>query len=1636
MAQSIIEENEISELDGTDRMCFVSLYLDVKSKLTRQLNATRKFDLNPRSSTLRQFSLDESPYSQTSLRKTKVPEIQLPKFVGAYSEWPNFFSLFKTVIHNNNDLSKLEKFHYLRASLGEAALDTIVSLELNDANYEEALLLLKNRFDNKLLNFQTHIKEIFSLNCVENGSAVSLRRLSDKLNAHLRAMQTIGNQQQIADGLLIYLVSTKLDTKTRMKWEENLSINELPTWNSMSTFLERRCRMVENLENSALSKSSNPPGSKKLHQQYRHVHVSTATSSALCTFCDSKDHFITKCSLFGNLSPSLRFKEAKRLRLCLNCLKKGHMLNSCISGNCQQCSLKHHTMLHIEKVKTDEPTKSSADQTAPTTSQAVLISSGPPHFTKTPSSNVLLATAIVMVKNQFGFFVPCRIILDSASQLSLITRRFVNQLCLKCNRIQASISGIGDGGYTIDKSVDIVIKSLHGDYSTTLTAMVVPSITDYQPDFNRNRPEWNIPKNIELADPSFDKCGRIDGLIGAELFFDLMSVGQVKLADNLPVLQKTLIGWVVAGGGFRTQHYRSLAVSCNTFEQENQLCSIIKGFWEVENNFEINPLSIEDIHCENHFLENTVRLNTGEFSVRLPQIEGRGADSLGESYSRALHRFKTLERKLKKLPDIKAQYAEFMSEYIALNHMSLISPQSEPKKYFLPHHCVHKIDSTSTKLRVVFDGSAKTTSGLSLNDILYAGPTIQPKLFNTLLRYRFFKVALSGDICKMYRCVRLSYPDDYLQCILWRADESEEIKTYKLNTVTYGTKPAAFLAIRTMHQLATEEEGKFSLAAKIVRRDFYVDDMISGGDTVEEAMEIRQQVAALLQTGNFFIRKWCSNVPAVLNEVPPDQCEQFLKFKDGTDVTKTLGLVWDPKSDNFIFSFTPVDNCKVINKRSILSSIARLYDPLGLIGPVITKAKIFMQHLWKLQLQWDESLPQSLHLSWLEYISKFDSIHYFTFPRYVSTPNSKIEIHAFCDASLAAYGVCVYIRTELDGVVKLSLLCSKSRVSPLKSLTVPKLELSAACLLAELVDVIINTLPFDCVVHCWSDSMVVLSWLREQPSNFNVFVSNRVSRIQTLTSQMSWHYVPTKLNPADILSRGASPEELLNSTLWSCGPNFLRHEPSMWPDSVDGFAVGFVDTIGKNAVLTPSDIKNGTQLLIKNIQLTHFAPEYKVLKANQNISSSSKLFSLMPIIDSIGLIRVGGRLQHSILDFDARHPVILPKQHPFTKSLVMYYHQKLLHAGPQCLLASIRQQYWPLGGRKLISSIISKCLRCYKLKPKLSQHVMGCLPPDRVRPNNAFHTTGVDYCGPFYYKSEVRNRPPVKCYISIFICFSTKASHLEVVQDLSTSSFLSALRRFVAIRGKPKVIWSDNATNFVGAKNELAELKQLFFSQSHQKALQQQCLEDGIEWSFIPPRSPHFGGLWEAAVKSAKLHFYRTVGLNKLTFDELRTLICEISAILNSRPLCPISEDPNDLEVLTPGHFLIGGPLISIVEPSITDLDISRLSRWQRVCQMKQIFWQRWSNSYLTLLQEHTKWREQTENIVIGSMVLLKDENQQPLKWQIGRITDVIRGDDNVVRVVMVQTSNGLMKRAVSKVAVLPIDSLVESRSLPTGGGC
>ena len=584
--QSALEEIGEVEVSIAERMNFTSLYLELKSAITRQ---KRRFSGMMPSSTLRQTSFEESARCSKNIR---IPEIQLPKFGGNYLDWPNFYGLFSTVIDDNMELTDLEKFHHLRTNLYDAALDTIASLELVPANYREAVSILKKRFDNKTLHFQTHLKEIFGLNVVGSEAGSGLRQLCDKINSHLRALKSMATLEEISDGFLIHLVVSKVDVASQVKWEEQLSLEQLPTWFSFSTFLERRCRMLENLDNSVIEKNPKQSTSRKFNQN-RHVHVTSANYSPSCVFCNSKDHYITDCASFKLLSPVMRFQEAKNRKLCLNCLRRGHMMKKCLSsGCCRKCSAKHHTLLHIEPTSAPNQTN---DPHSPENSSSVLVNASNVSLDmNTSSASVLLATAVVLIKSYSGNFIPCRAILDSAAQTHLITCQLVNRLGIKCNRTRSIISGVGDGNLVINKSAEVEVKSCCRDFSTEFTALVVPSITSYQANVELNMPEWKIPDNIYLADPNFDKCGRIDVLIGTSLFYKLLSMGQIKIADHLPILQKTLFGWVVAGGISAPSKSCVLLTSVNE-SAEQQLTPIIKSFWELEESYSSDyEMSSED----------------------------------------------------------------------------------------------------------------------------------------------------------------------------------------------------------------------------------------------------------------------------------------------------------------------------------------------------------------------------------------------------------------------------------------------------------------------------------------------------------------------------------------------------------------------------------------------------------------------------------------------------------------------------------------------------------------------------------------------------------------------------------------------------------------------------------------------------------------------------------------------------------------------------------------------------------------------------------------------------------------------------------------------------------------------------------
>jgi hypothetical protein len=457
--------------------------------------------------------------------------------------------------------------------------------------------------------------------------------------------------------------------------------------------------------------------------------------------------------------------------------------------------------------------------------------------------------------------------------------------------------------------------------------------------------------------------------------------------------------------------------------------------------------------------------------------------------------------------------------------------------------------------------------------------------------------------------------------------------------------------------------------------------------------------------------------------------------------------------------------------------------------------------------------------------------------------------------------------------------------------------------------------------------------------------------------------------------------------------------------------------------LSMDEINQGSYHWIKLVQSLSFADELKYLRKDIPVHRESKLRHLSPFIDQDGLIRVGGRLRNYPLPADRRHPILLPYHCRITELIIRDTHLKQFHAGPQLVLSTIMARYWILRGKDAVRYQIRKCVICTRQRAQTLQEVMADLPSFRVTQARAFSKVGVDYAGPFLIRPiQPRSKVTLKAYIAVFICPVTRAIHLEVVSDLSTSAFLASLRRFVSRRGRPTDIYSDCGTNFVGADNELKDMYKMFLSSPHNLLISKEMTNMGITWHFNPPAAPHFGGLWEAGVKSMKHHLRRIMGLQRLTFEELYTTTAQIEAILNSRPLTPESTSPDDLAALTPGHFLIGCPLNSFPELNVEDIPINRLSRWQLLQQFIQTFWRRWSAEYLTRLQQRPKWMTGERKISVGDLVLIKEENLPPLKWRLGRVTQLHPGRDYIPRVATLKVQSGELKRPIVKLCLLPVD--------------
>ncbi|CAK1588736.1 unnamed protein product [Parnassius mnemosyne] len=908
----------------------------------------------------------------------------------------------------------------------------------------------------------------------------------------------------------------------------------------------------------------------------------------------------------------------------------------------------------------------------------------------------------------------------------------------------------------------------------------------------------------------------------------------------------------------------------------------------------------------------------------------------------------------------------------------------------------------------------------------------------------------------MYRQI-VVHPDDRpLQQIVWRNDPSEPMKAYQLNTVTYGTASAPYLATRCLKQIGMDcKDDKIS---EIIIHYFYVDDLLTGGDSIQDALDIHNKVSSELATAGMNLRKWKSNEPRVIL----NNNNSSLDLNIGsTEPCKTLGLSWQIESDELYFSTSEI----VLNnftKRGLLSVISQIFDPLGLLTLCIISMKILMQKLWLLKLTWDEQLPSEIIKLWLSIVENLSFLNNLRIPRSViCNQYINVDLHIFSDASQVAYGACLYVRSSNNkNNVMVRLFSAKSRVAPIRPTTIPRLELCAALVGVRLYEKVISSLRIQVrSVIFWSDSTIVLGWLKMLPNKLQPFVRNRVAEILEKTGSFTWRHVPTDLNPADYVSRGTNINQIHNLDLWWSGPQFLKGDMSSWPANpivsdklpetrseislvvtdqkkpLIGFerfsnfirlqrsmayVLRFINICKKKPVqskfLSNDELHNSLNTLIRLSQIESFE-EYVTLYNNKKLPSKCTILKFNPFLDENKIMSVGGRLGNALFTYEKKHPIMLQSTNRFTKLLFKYMHVKLLHAGPRLLLASIREMYWPIGGLKLAKYCYRQCYLCCRYKGRVINPLMGNLPQGRVTPGGfPFESVGVDYAGPIMSASrQGRGCKLTKVYILIFVCFATKAVHVELTGDLTSNNYLSALRRFISRRGKPKHIYSDNGTSFVGAYNEIGR-----FIKDNCNSLSENLAQENINFHFIPPQAPHFGGLWEAGVKSIKYHLRRILGNCNLTYEELNTVLVQIEGVLNSRPLTPLSTDPDDLLPLTPGHFLIGRPINSLPSQNYEEVPSSRLSRYQRIQQLRQHFWRRWSKEYLSELQQRSKWRSNADTLGTGDLVVLKEDNLPPLKWRLGRITAFHPGADGINRVADIRTATGIVRRPFCKICPLP----------------
>lgn len=1322
-------------------------------------------------------------------------------------------------------------------------------------------------------------------------------------------------------------------------------------------------------------------------------------------------------------------------------------------------------------------------------------------------SNILvLPTVLVNAYVEGQLIGVYRALCDTGSHLNIVTHRIARNFLDKVKPMNSTIHGIANESIKVQSKIMLEIRPWFDSNKTVAFVSefwILPKASDWAPimpsrDISYNDMDFKL-KPI-LADPMFWKAEPVYMILGIEFWANFIHENVYLLCESM-LCYETKFGSVVLGKTNMSGENEPIksVFTINKCDME-ELKEIFQRFWEFE---DLALCTRKDAECElaeQIFVKEHKRDEEGRFIVSIPIKPN--ITEFGSTRAVALRRFFALEQKFNRDVTFKEKYVEFMRDYEEKGHMCIVKEHKDNSKseflYYIPHHGV----VTSDKFRVVFDAGCKTDKNISLNDIQLVGEKLQRDLYETVMRFRRHRVAVSADIKQMFRQIKIAPEQWDLQRIFWRENSKEQLREYWLVVVTYGLASSPHCAVRALMEGAAIIESTEPDLANIIRNDFYMDDLLTGAENIEQAIELSQGLKKSLALFGFPLCKWKSNEQRVVEELESDNHTSIVITAQ--EKTSVLGLKWLIKTDEFTYDVNCEEISSKLTKRIILSKIGQLYDPNGFISPVIVCAKLLLQKLWQSKLDWDEAVTKELSDEWAMIWNNVKELERIRIPRWIGTTSGgKIQLHGFCDASIRAYGAAIYVRRVSEkGNIETNLLVSKSRVAPLKVVTIPRLELAAAELLSKLFLVTSNSMEWrNAECYLWSDSTIALQWMNKEPHELKMFVANRVKTIREKTKVEHWAHIRTNENPADLVSRGLSAGEIGNSQLWWHGPSWLAQPQATWPKPVDwratkqnadmafelkvhslnvcnkgleitsangaerihlleysnslrkilritAFVLRFVKNCkrraengqsnihtrasGSNQIPYPSreEQSQAGKYWIRLSQQAEYSKDYKHLSgklsepnSRTDLPESSKLISLRPFMDSDKLLRVGGRLSSAECAYDMKHPVIISPTSRMCELIIFDAHMHTLHGAVQLMTHYIRNVYWVPRLRNRLRMFLHKCVTCVRYNKTFESQLMADLPSARVHRNRPFAASGVDYAGPFLVAERYgRKTIKRKGWAAIFVCMITRAVHIDIVTDISSAAFIACYERFICRRGMCHRLYSDNGTAFVGANKEL---KNAFKSWQTPEILSHMC-NKGTKWIFMKPAAPHQGGIYEAAVKSTKFHLRRVLGAKIYTYEQFMTLLVQIEAILNSRPLYALNDDPKDELAITPSHFLIGEPII--VPPTITvqrneNYSVQKVRYEQR--KLLESFWKKWSVDYLLTLQQRKKWRREKEHYKVGQIVIIKDDNLPPAKWALGRIEKLIAGKDDLIRAVEIRAKNNkIYTRAVQYIILLPTEPI------------